>query len=260
MDGKGKRAVDGERDAILAALRPVVDGLAVTFGPVCEVVLHDYRRPQRSVVAAAGSVTGRPADGATSRTGMRVPERDGDLGDDLNHLTRTEDGTMVKSSTMLLRDSAGTVFGALLVNLDVGAVTRARDLLGALADVAATPAEPPVTTFGSDIDAVIDVALDAHRPHEGRSWAELDRGGRLDLFRTLDARGVFAVRRSVEQVAAHLGISRASAYTYLARARASETEEGDDRGPGRETGRTAARDADRTTADANHPTPAGGHA
>ncbi|MFD9026830.1 PAS domain-containing protein, partial [Streptomyces parvulus] len=48
-------ALDAERDAVLAALRPVVDGIAATFGPVCEAVLHDYRDPERSVVAVAGS-------------------------------------------------------------------------------------------------------------------------------------------------------------------------------------------------------------
>ena len=44
---------DAERDAILAALTPVVDGIAATFGPVCDVVLHDYRKPGESVVAVA---------------------------------------------------------------------------------------------------------------------------------------------------------------------------------------------------------------
>ncbi|MEV6961187.1 PAS domain-containing protein [Streptomyces sp. NPDC051207] len=222
----GKRAPDGERDAILAALRPVVDGLAATFGPVCEVVLHDYRRPEQSVVAVAGSVTGRTVGGAMSEIGMRVAAHGDDAGDELNHLTRTQDGTPVKSSTMLLRDSTGTTFGALCVNLDIGAVTRAHDLLGALAGVAAAPADPPTTTFGNDIDAVVDAVVDTHRARQDKSWAELDRAQRLELFRSLDARGVFAVRRSVEQVAARLGISRASAYTYLSRARATEREAG----------------------------------
>ncbi|HET9382282.1 MAG TPA: helix-turn-helix transcriptional regulator [Streptomyces sp.] len=221
----GKRALDGERDAILGALRPVVDGLAVTFGPVCEVVLHDYRHPERSVVAVAGSVTGRAAGGSMSEIGMRVLARGHDARDDLNYLTRTRDGTPVKSSTMLLRDSTDTVFGALCVNLDIGAVARAHELLGALAGVAAAPAEAPVTTFGNDIDAVVNAVVDTHRTREDKSWAELDRTGRLELFRALDASGVFAVRRSVEQVATRLGISRASAYNYLSRARASQQQE-----------------------------------
>ncbi|MEU6683325.1 PAS domain-containing protein [Streptomyces sp. NPDC046832] len=212
---------DAERDAILAALKPVVEGIAATFGPVCDVVLHDYRHPEKSVVAVAGAVTGRQVGGAMSEIGMRVLARGGAASDELNYVTRTRDGTLVKSSTMVLRDSTGAVFGALCVNVDVGAVTRVHDLLGALAGLGAAPAELPTTTFGNDIDSVVDALVDAHRSKQRGSWAELDRAERVELFDGLDARGVFAVRGAVEQVAARLGISRASAYNYLSRARAA---------------------------------------
>jgi predicted transcriptional regulator YheO len=208
--------METERDAILAALRPVVDGIAATFGPVCEVVLHDYRKPENSVVAIAGSVTGRRVGGAMSEIGMRMVARGDEAADELNYVTRTDTGTLVKSSTMLLRDSTGRVFGAVCVNVDVTAASEVHALLGALAGIGAAPEEPPVTTFGDDIDSVVDVMLDAHR-HQ--SWALLDRAGRLDLFRSLDERGVFAVRRAIEQVAGRLGISRASAYSYLSQSR-----------------------------------------
>ncbi|MFF7047417.1 transcriptional regulator [Streptomyces griseorubiginosus] len=208
--------MEAERDAILAAFRPVVDGIAATFGPVCEVVLHDYRRPEQSVVALSGAVTGRSVGGAMSQIGLRMVARGDEAADELNYVTRTDTGKLVKSSTMLLRDSSGAVFGALCVNVDVGAVSEVHTLLGALAGTGAVSAEPPVTTFGDDIDSVVDVMLDAHR-HQ--SWALLDRAGRLDLFRSLDERGVFAVRRAIEQVAGRLGISRASAYSYLSQSR-----------------------------------------
>ncbi|MEV6942527.1 PAS domain-containing protein [Streptomyces sp. NPDC051172] len=222
---------DAERDAILAALRPVVEGIAATFGPVCEVVLHDYRQPDKSVVAVAGEVTGRAVGGAMSEIGMKVLARGDEAADDLNYVTRTAAGKLVKSSTMVLRDSTGAVFGALCVNVDIGAVNEAHALLGALAGLGAGAAEPPVTAFGNDIDSVVDAILDAHRLGRNQSWAALDRAERLDLFRGLDEHGVFAVRRAIEQVAARLGISRASAYSYLSQARA-----------------------------ATDPTPAGGHA
>ncbi|PPS68729.1 MULTISPECIES: helix-turn-helix transcriptional regulator [Streptomyces] len=211
-----------ERDAILAALKPVVHGIAATFGPVCDVVLHDYRHPERSVVAVAGAVTGRTVGGAMSEIGMRVLAGGDEVSDELNDVSRTRNGTPVKSSTMVLRDSTGAVFGALCINVDVGAVTQVHDLLGALAGVgAAAPAELPTTTFGNDIDSVVDALVDAHRSRQRGSWAELDRAERVELFGGLDSRGVFAVRGAVEQVAARLGISRASAYTYLSRARAA---------------------------------------
>ncbi|MFF7559522.1 transcriptional regulator [Streptomyces pseudovenezuelae] len=208
--------MEAERDAIIAALTPVVDGIAATFGPVCEAVLHDYRRPEHSVVAVAGSLTGRTVGGAMSEIGMRMLTRGDEAADELNYVTRTDTGRLLKSSTMLLRDSSGQVFGALCVNVDVTAASEVHALLGALAGTGTAPAEPPVTAFGDDIDSVVDVMLDAHR-HQ--SWALLDRAGRLDLFRSLDERGVFAVRRAIEQVAGRLGISRASAYSYLSQSR-----------------------------------------
>ncbi|MGK5692403.1 helix-turn-helix transcriptional regulator [Streptomyces sp. URMC 128] len=218
-----RETLTAERDAILAALKPVVDGIAATFGPLCEVVLHDYRSPEQSVVAVAGSVTGRTVGGAMSEIGMRVLSRGDEAADELNYVTRTRNGTLVKSSTMVLRDSTGAVFGALCVNVDISAVSQVHDLLGALAGVGAAPAELPTTTFGNDIDSVVDALVDAHQSQQRGSWAELDRAERLELFGGLDTRGVFAVRGAVEQVAARLGISRASAYNYLSQARAARS-------------------------------------
>ncbi|MER5748664.1 PAS domain-containing protein [Streptomyces sp. NPDC002088] len=223
------RALEQERDVILAALTPIVEGIVATFGPVCEVVLHDYRRPEQSVVAVAGSVTGRVVGGAMSEIGMRVLARGDEASDELNYLTRTDSGGLVKASTMVLRDSTGTVFGALCVNVDVTAIGQAHALLGALAGLGDVSAEPPVTTYGNDIDSVVDAILDAHQLRQNQPWAALDRPQRLELFRSLDERGVFAVRRAVEQVAARLGISRASAYTYLSQARAATTAPATDR-------------------------------
>ncbi|WP_113703247.1 helix-turn-helix transcriptional regulator [Nonomuraea lactucae] len=208
-----------EQDAVLAALAPVVDGIVATLGSFCEVVVHDFRRPEASVVAIAGSVTGRGVGGSMSEIGMGILARGDEAGDQLNYVTRTQDGKLVKSSTMVLRDSAGTVFGALCVNLDITAVTQAHQLIGQLAGLAG-PATVPTTTFSDDIDSVVHAIVDAHQLGLRRPWAELNRQERLELFRNLDERGVFAMRRSVTQVATRLGISRASAYTYLSQARA----------------------------------------
>lgn len=220
------RSRSAERDAILAALTPLVDGLAATFGPVCEVVLHDYRRPEESVVAVAGSVTGRSVGGAMSGIGLRMRALGDEAADDLNYRTRTATGQLLKSSTMLLRDSGGAVFGALCVNVDVTALDRVQHLLGALAGPASGRTDPPTTVFADGIDAVVEALVDARACHGYRDWAQLDGTERVRLFRDLDERGVFTVRRAVEQVATRLGISRASAYTYLSRARGTSRTSG----------------------------------
>jgi predicted transcriptional regulator YheO len=213
-------ALDAERDAIVGALMPVVDGITATFGPVCEVVLHDYRHPEQSVVAVAGAVTGRSVGGAMSEIGLRMLARGDEAADELNYLTRTKGGQLLKSSTMVLRDSTGAVFGALCVNVDVTAVQQAQALLAGIGGGGAAETST-TTTFGNDIDSVVEGIVDSHQLRQSRTWVQLDRAQRLELFRSLDEHGVFAVRRAIEQVAARLGISRASAYNYLSQARAA---------------------------------------
>ncbi|PJE97262.1 DNA-binding protein [Streptomyces carminius] len=230
--GKSRGACEAparEQDAIIAALAPVVDGIAATLGSFCEVVVHDFRRPERSVAAIAGSVTGRTVGGSMSEIGMGILARGDEARDELNYVTRTRDGKLVKSSTMVLRDSTGTVFGALCVNLDITAVNQVHALIGGLAGVT-TPAAVPTTTFGDDIGSVVDAVVDTYQLRENKPWSDLSRTERLDLFTRLHERGVFAVRRSVPQVAARLGISRASAYNYLAEVRARSAR--DDAGSG----------------------------
>ncbi|WP_329551471.1 helix-turn-helix transcriptional regulator [Streptomyces sp. NBC_00696] len=216
----GSPALDAERDAIIGALVPVVDGIAATFGPVCEVVLHDYRRPEQSVVAVAGALTGRSVGGAMSEIGLRMLARGDEAADELNYPTRTRNGRQLKSTTMVLRDSTGAVFGALCVNVDVTAVQQAQALLAGIAGSAAAQTSD-TTTFGNDIDSVVEAIVDAHLLRRSLTWVQLDRAQRLELFRSLDEHGVFAVRRAIEQVAARLGVSRASAYSYLSQARAA---------------------------------------
>ncbi|MET8248066.1 PAS domain-containing protein [Streptomyces sp. NPDC005202] len=207
-----------EPDAIIAALTPVIDGLAATLGSFCEVVIHDFRRPENSVVAIAGTVTGRTVGGSMSEIGMGLLARGDEATDELNYITRTQDGKLVKSSTMVLRDSAGTAFGALCLNLDITVANQAYALIGELAGTSG-PATVPTTTFGDDIGSVVDAIVDAHQLRQHRRWSELSRRERLELFRSLDDRGVFAVRGAAQQIAERLGISRASAYNYLAKAR-----------------------------------------
>jgi predicted transcriptional regulator YheO len=205
---------DEGADAIVAALVPVIDGLAATFGPTCEVVLHDYRRGEQSVVAVAGAVTGRRAGGALSEIGLSVLARGDAAANDVNYVSRTPDGRVVKSSTMPLRDGAGHLFGALCVNVDVTALRQAGDLLTALAGT--LPARLPVTTFSNDFDDVVDTVVRAEELARGKPAGSLSRGERVALLRALDQRGVFRVRNAVPRVAERLSVSRSAVYADLA--------------------------------------------
>ncbi|MDQ2585388.1 DNA-binding protein [Saccharothrix yanglingensis] len=218
---------NGSGDALLAALRPVVEGLAATFGPACEVVLHDYRRGENSVVAVAGNVTGRRVGGALSEIGLSVLARGDDAANDLNYVTHAPNGRVVKSSTMPLRDADGALIGALCVNLDVTALRQAGDLLAAM--TGAAPPALPTTTFTNDFDEVVDAVVRAGELACGKPVDGLNRAERLVLLRALDDRGVFAVRNAVTRVAARLGVSRSGLYADLADSRRTDSRRTDSR-------------------------------
>ncbi len=218
----GQSASGGTMDDFVDLLRPIVQGIHATFGSRCEVVLHDYRDPEHSIVAVAGDVTHRNIGGSVTQMGLAVIAEGEAATDQINYITRTQDGRVLKSSTIVLRNHEGCVFGALCINFDV---TDLRMLVGALGEMAGAsdaPATPVV--FSDDIGQVIRAVIDEEEVTLGRSIDRMNKQDRLTIFRALEKRGVFTLQRAVPQVAEYLGISRATAYNYLEEIRAIANE------------------------------------
>jgi predicted transcriptional regulator YheO len=205
-------------DAVFAALTPVVEGIAATFGRSCEVVLHDYRDPQHSVVAVAGSVTGREIGDSMSEIGLRVLAAGEDAANEIGYITRAQDGRQLKCTTLPLRDADGALIGALCINIDLAAIDRAAGALAGLLGLAAPPREtvPATTTFTGDLDDVLDSLIAAAERAHGLPAAALTRDQRRALVRSLAEAGVFALRGAVPRTAARLGLSRTALYNDLA--------------------------------------------
>ncbi|NLS10372.1 PAS domain-containing protein [Nesterenkonia sp. MY13] len=203
-------------DTIFATLTPALEGIAATFGPNCEVVLHDYRTPEQSVHAVAGNVTGRQAGGAMSEIGLRMLNRGADAENDLNYFTRSPDGRRLKCSTMPLRDENGELIGALCINIDVTNLVEASSLLAQIAGEATSgPPADSVTVFANDIDEVIDSIVGQEEINRSKPAAELTKQERLEVISHLNSKGIFSVRRAAPRVAGRLKISRAALYNDL---------------------------------------------
>jgi len=199
-------------DDYLAVVRPVLDLIAKSLGDRCEVVLHDFRDPDRSIVEIVGNVTDRKPGGSVSQIGLAILAAGDDAEPQYSYVTRAPNGRVLKSSTLPLRDPDGHVFGALCINLDV---TDLRLLARTLDDLAGSEMPPVPVTFDSDIGHVIADVINDEEVTLRQPLNRLDRQERLGLLRRLDARGVFSLQRAVPQVAEHLGISRATLYTDL---------------------------------------------
>jgi predicted transcriptional regulator YheO len=200
-------------------LAEIIGPLTRSLGANYEIVLHDYRIPDRSVVAVAGKVTERQVGSAMSEIGLSIMAEGPEARDRLNYLAKAPNGRIINSSTIVLRDEKRKVFGALCINMDVTAIRHAAAILDTLSG---NYADPKPTTFTNDISDVIDAAL--REVLGGRAAVPLLRQDRLEVIRALDARGIFNVKRAMGRVAAALSVSRATAYLCLQMVRSEAVE------------------------------------
>lgn len=102
-------------------LESVMKLIAAQFGPDCEVVLHDWSKEYESTIVAIenGHVSGRKVGDGGSNLGLEVMRGTTDGSNQLNYITQTQDGRMLRSSSLYLTDENGKKVGALCINLDV---------------------------------------------------------------------------------------------------------------------------------------------
>jgi predicted transcriptional regulator YheO len=104
---------------------PIADLIVQTFGQDCEVVLHDLRTPQRSVVYVVNNqVTGREIGQNFEHLVSQIILSDKLENDTVaNYYFTTSDGKLIKPSTALLRDLDGNIVGAICINIDTSKIT-----------------------------------------------------------------------------------------------------------------------------------------
>lgn len=205
-------------NAHMHALLPVVRGLAELFGPDCEVVLHDIARMPNSIVAIEnGSVTGRTVGDVPTDLMLRSLRHVDDTQDVRLYVT-SRDGKILKSLAVTLRDEAGEAYGVLGLNVDVSELVQAQRTLANLTAVGraggdATSAREEI--FAGDIRDVVSGMVTKILNEIGKMPASMTREEKMEVVRRLEDRGAFLVKRSAEQIAEALDLSRYTIFSYL---------------------------------------------
>jgi len=224
-------------DERLQALLPIIRGLAQMFGPDCEVVLHDVSRLPHSIVAIEnGGVSGRTVgDVPTDR--MLRNLRSPDEADDVRLYVSSHEGKILKSLAVTLRDEDGQPYGLLGLNYDVSEVVQAQRVLADFTAIGRLGGGAPELgeIFAGDIRDVVAGMVTQTLGEIGKTPAAMTREEKMEVVKRLEERGAFLVKRSAEQVAEALDLSRYTIFAYLKEIRHGE------QGPG--AGVQADRDA-----------------
>lgn len=203
---------------LLKNMIPLVEAIANTFGKNCEVVLHDVRKPDNSIVAIAnGHVTNRVAGGPMSEYGL-ADLRKGDFNNNkVNYLKKTKDGRILKSTSMYIKDEQGKLIGFLCINFDISEFTVMRNMINEITyindEMNFVSAEGNGTE--DNINDVLAKIVDKILESMGKPVAFLSKEEKVHIVQLLEGQGVFLVKGAIDYVAKVLCVSRYTIYNYL---------------------------------------------
>ena len=204
-------------DETLQILAELVPKLGQALGPTTEVVLHDLRRPDSSLVAISnGDVTGRKVGDSSTNIALEVLKDPFADHDAYHYQGYTQQGRSLKCSSMYFKDDGGRTFAALCINEDISDLMVAAQTLSRLVTTSKTINEQFGPNIEDVIEQLIQEAVDTiHKPVQFMTKEE-----KIQVVKNLLEQGVFTVRRSVTKVASRLGTSRVTIYGYLNEVRA----------------------------------------
>lgn len=209
-----RRRRSPETKAAFATALQLAVGLRELFGPMCEVVVHDFHDLEHSIVHIEGNVTNRAIGGAATDLLLEKVRQGDTLHDLYAYTTSLPGGRVMKSSTIFLRDGEGCAAGALCINLDVTDFIASRNALNAFVSTDANT-ERATETLSDNIFETVQSAVAETLYDAGRSLHTLTREEKIDLMNRLEGKGLFQVKKAVPIVADMLGLSRATVYNYL---------------------------------------------
>lgn len=202
--------IRSEHRHLLDQLQAVARGLGETFAPFCEVVVHDLTESHHSILAIHNNLSGRRVGDPTTELGnQRIADPDFPAVV-ANYPNRLPDGRATKSTSIGLRDRQGNYVAALCLNIDLTAFQNLQSLLTQFGSTDAAPAiRETLSPLGSP---TLRKRIDAFAARRAVSPRTLKADERRELLRELKAEGLLEVRRAVDTVARHLGLSRTTVY------------------------------------------------
>ena len=200
----------------LERLKVIAHGLAIQFGPSCEVLIHDLQGNLDTslVYIENGTITNRHVGDGPSHVVLDVLNYDDGSEGRFGYLTKTKDGRILKSSTMYIRDDNDNIEYLLGINQDITEFVMMHRSLESLIGIgqAETGTVEKITTSVSEL--LDDLLLEAERL-VGKPGPLMNKVERLKAISYLNEKGAFLISKSSEKIAEYFNISKFTLYSDL---------------------------------------------
>jgi len=196
---------------------PVGDAIAMLLHPYAEVVIHDI---VKDVIVHIANPYSKRKVGDSSYLDLNGDQPNFGFEKDVlgPYEKEGEDGQRIRSITAVLRDDEAKPIGILCINLDFSSLETAFESAFEILNQLIRPGEieaRPEIIFREEWRELIKLEIRAYRLEKGLTQDSMTAKDRRELMRRLDQKRLFYARKSVEQVASYLMISRATAYKDL---------------------------------------------
>ena len=207
MQAKNKST---EQQNLLNQLGCLAQGLARSFAPFCEVVVHDLTDPTHAIIAIENNLSGRKVGDPTTELGlMRIA--DSAYPQVLaNYSNKFSDGRAAKSTSIGIKDIDGNYVAAVCLNIDLTVFQGVNSVISQFTQVDNSTLAPE-SLDPRNADA-IRVRIDSYAGALATTARALRAPDRRRLVLELKASGAMDLRKSADIVADHLGVSRATVY------------------------------------------------
>ena len=194
----------------LEQLQLIARGLGETFAPFCEVVVHDLTKPDHAIVAIHNNLSGRQVGDPMTELGRQRISDPGFPELVANYPNRFPDGRQAKSTSIGIRDSQGNYVAALCLNVDLTVFQNLQNVLARFGNTTIAPAvDESLAPVGAQ--SLRDY-IDAFAARRSTTPRALKTDERRALLKELKEGGLLEVRRAIDTVAQHLGVSRTTLY------------------------------------------------
>jgi predicted transcriptional regulator YheO len=209
---------------------PIVKFLGEALGPSYEVVLHDLRNPENSIVAIInGKISGREIGGPVTDLVLKVL-KNGDADNNqfyANYQGKNFNGHVCRSSSFFIHDEKGKTIGVLCINHDITPFMELQKFIDenivktkSISEEIEGKDKPSEETgilenFQGSADEVVNQLIDVVLANYKVSPDRFSLKERMEIVGKLNEDGLFLLKGGVTSLAAKLKVSEPTIYRYL---------------------------------------------
>ena len=209
-------------EELITFLKSLAKSLAAHFGPQCEVAIHDLTQNSEHTIVAIenGHITGRRVGDSASRIVLQALKSKEYVEDKLGYLTRTQEGRLLKSSSVYLRDSAGKIIALMSINYDITDMSHLSYIMEQF--ISTSNDKTPKSDTGNGVESIhpnvndlLDSLIEESVAFIAKPVALMNKEDKIKAIRYLEDKGAFLIKKSGDKVTKYFDISKYTLYNYL---------------------------------------------